>query len=53
MVPNYEKKEDGTELWKERRLLCESIFVTNDKWLLTLKKMERKAFLMKPNHQYH
>ena len=44
MVPNREKK---------KRLLCESIFVPNKKWTLTLKIMEREPFFMKPKHQCH
>ena len=31
--------------WKERRLLCESIFVLVDKWTLILKNGGKKSFL--------
>ena len=41
---------NGAQSWKERRLLCESVFIPIDKWTLTLKMMEREAFLMKPKH---
>ena len=39
--------------WKERRLLCEPIFIPIESWTLILKKVERDVFLAKPNHQYH
>ena len=38
---------------KERRLLCESVFIPIEKWTLILKMVEREVFLMKPRHQYH
>ena len=38
---------------KERRLLCESVFIQIEKWNLILKMVEREVFLMKPRHQYH
>ena len=34
----------GAELWKEMRLLCDSVFVLIDWWTLILKKMGKKAF---------
>ena len=39
--------------WKEKRLLCESAFIPNDKWTLILKNGGKKSFLMKPKHQCH
>ena len=39
--------------WKEKRLLCESVFVQIDERPLNLKMLEREVFLMKPKHQYH
>ena len=39
--------------WKEKRLLCESIFIPNEKWTLILKMVEREVFLTKPRHQYN
>ena len=39
--------------WKERRLLCESMFSTIEKGTSILKLVIREAFLMKPKHQYH
>ena len=44
---------NGAQLWKERRLLYESTFIAIDKWILTLKMVDREAFLMKPKHQCH
>ena len=43
----------GAQSWKERRLLCESVFVPIGKQTLILKMVERKAFLMKPKQQCH
>ena len=37
--------------WKE--IICESIFVLIDKQNLTIKKVGRKAFLMKQKHECH
>ena len=34
----------GYQPWKERRLLCESIFVPINKWTLTLKNNEKRSF---------
>ena len=40
--------------YKERGLLSESMFPLFKGWTLIQKKMvEWKAFLVKPNHQYH
>ena len=38
---------------KERRLLCESMFIAIERRTSTLKLVIREAFLMKPKHQYH
>ena len=38
---------------KERRLLCESIFVLIERRTSILIMIERKVFRMKPMHQYH
>ena len=43
----------GTQLRKKMRLLSKSMFIPIDKWALTLKMMEKKAFLIKPKHQCH
>ena len=40
-------------MWKEKRLLYESVFVLSDTRTLIPKKIERKAFLMEPKHQCH
>ena len=34
----------GARSWKEGRLLCQSVFVTIDKWTLPLKKDGKKTF---------
>ena len=34
----------GAQLWKERRLLCEFMFVLNGKWTLTLKNNGKRSF---------
>ena len=41
MAPNHEKK----------RLLCESMFILNERRTSILKMVESYAFLMKPKHQ--
>ena len=47
----------GMNLWrpiiKERRLLCESVFIPIKKWTLILKMVEIEVLHMKPRHQYH
>ena len=43
----------GTQFWKERRLLCESMFIPIDRQTLIVKMVEKNAFLMKPKHQCH
>ena len=43
--------ECGTQTWKERGLLCESMFIPIERRTLILKMAEREAFLMKPKHQ--
>ena len=37
---------------KERRLLCESMFIPIENWTLILKMVEKEVFLMKPRNQY-
>ena len=39
--------------WKERRLLCESMFIPIERWTSILKMVIRDVFLMNPKHQYH
>ena len=48
-----EECDYGAQSWKERRLLCESMFIPIEKRTSILKLVIRDAFLMKPNHQYH
>ena len=40
----YRKCVYGALLWKQRRLLCESMFVPINKWTLTLKNNGKKSF---------
>ena len=39
--------------WRERRLLCESMFIPTERRTSILKLVIRKVFIMKPKHQYH
>ena len=41
----------GSHWWKERRFLCESVFIPNELWFW--KMVEREAFHIKPMHQCH
>ena len=43
----------GAQIWKEKRLFCESVFVQIDKRILILKMVQREVSLTKPMHQYH
>ena len=43
----------GAQLWKEKRLLHESMFIKIDRWTLILEMVGREVFLMKPKHQCH
>ena len=38
--------------WKERRLLCESMFIPIERWTWILKMVGNQVFLMKSKHQY-
>ena len=39
--------------WKERRLLCESMFIPIESRTSILQMAIRDVFVMKPKHQYH
>ena len=41
----------GAQSWKEKRLLCESMFIPIERWTSILKMAEWEAFPMKPKHQ--
>ena len=43
----------GAQLLKEKRLLCESMFIPIEKCTIILKMVEREVFHMKTRHQYH
>ena len=38
--------------WKERRLVCESMFIPIKRWASVLEMVIRDVFLMKPKRQY-
>ena len=42
----------GAQSLKERRLLYESMLILIERWTLIVKKVKRKAFLVKPKHQF-
>ena len=43
----------GAQSWKEKRLLCESKFVSFYRWTLIIgKMMERKTFVANPKYRY-
>ena len=52
-LSQWEDYVKDAQSWKERRLLCESVFVQIDGCTLIPKMVERDVFLMKPKHQYH
>ena len=39
--------------WKERRLLCESMFIPMEKRTSILKMVAREVLPAKPKHEYH
>ena len=39
--------------WKEKRLLCESLFIPIQRRTSILKMVKREVFPMKPKHRYH
>ena len=43
----------GAQSWKERRLLCESMFIPIERRTSIQKMVEKQVFLMKPKHQNH
>ena len=43
----------GAQSLKEKRLLCESMFIPIERWTLILKLVEGEVFPMKPKHQYN
>ena len=42
----------GAQPLKEKRLLCESVFILIERRTLIQKMVEREVFLMKPRHQF-
>ena len=51
-LSQWEERVYGTQSWKERRLLFESVFHLIDRWSLILKMAGRKGFLMNPKHLF-
>ena len=45
--------EYGAQTWKERRLLCESMFIPIERRTWILKMVEKQVFPMKPKHRNH
>ena len=43
----------SAQSWKERILLCESMFILIGRWTLILKMAERQVFLTQAKHQNH
>ena len=43
----------SAQSWKEKRLLCESMFIPIESWTPILKIVKQQVFIMKPMHQYH
>ena len=42
----------GAQSTNKRRLWCESVLISIEKWILILKMAEREVFPMKPEHQF-
>ena len=43
----------GAQSWKEKRLLCEFVFVLIGKWTLILKNGTKRSFYYETMHQCH
>ena len=43
----------GAQSLKEWRLLCKSMFILVERWMLIQKLVGIEVFLTKPKHQYH
>ena len=52
-LSNRGERVYDAQSWKERSLLCESMFNPIEIRTSILKLVIREAFLMIPNHQYH
>ena len=51
-LSQWEKSVYGGQSQKNRRLLCESIFVQIDRWALIRRMVEIEVFFMKLKHRY-
>ena len=52
-LSQWEECVYGAQSRKERRVLCESMFILIERRILILKIVEREVFPIKPKHQYH
>ena len=52
-LSRWEKWICSAQSLKEKRLLCESVFILSERWTLILKMVKREVFLIKPKHHYH
>ena len=52
-LTQWEECVYGAQLLKEKRLLCESMFILVEGWILILKIVKKEVFLVKPNHLYY
>ena len=43
----------SAQSWEEKRLLSESMFISNERRNIILKMVEKKVFPVKPKHKYH
>ena len=47
------ERDNGAQSWKERRLLCESMFIPIERRTSVLKMVKREVFLTKRMHPNH
>ena len=52
-LSQYVESNYGAQWWKEKRLLCESMYIPIERQTWILKMIERKVFLTKQKHQNH
>ena len=51
-LSQWVKRICGAQSLKEKRLFCEFVFISIDRWTLTLNIAQRDHFLMNPKHQF-
>ena len=52
LLSQWRECDYSAQRWKERRLLCESMFIPIERWTWILKIVEKQVFLIKLKHQY-